>query len=173
MGGSEASIPANGSRALANARHEAFCQHYCGDFRRNAAASYRAAGYRVAADRTAATMGFQLLRRPDVQARIDHIEQELTRLLKVKVRDAVERLGIIATASIADFLDGNGQIDPALLKSSPSAAAVSECVISAGADGSVTARVKLKDDMRALELLGLASRDQAPAQQQPVLVVKV
>lgn len=174
MSGQPETTTADGVRALPNARHEAFCQHYCGDYRRNAAAAYKAAGYRVSSDRAAASMAYTLLKRADVQARIDCIEQELTRILKIKVRDAIERLGIIATASMADFLDENGQVDTHLLKHSPSAAAISECFITVSPEGAVTARIKLKDDMRALELLGLVAKDQQQQQQQQsVLIVKV
>ncbi len=163
-----------GALALANKRHEAFCQHYCGQFRRNAAGAYKAAGYRPANDHSAATLGFELLKRPEIQDRITYLENQYAQIVKLKTLDAVERLSIIARASMSDFLDENGQVNPERLKNSPFAPAIAECVVSTSPEGAILARIKLKDDMRALELLGLTAKKDDAAQSSPaVLVVKV
>jgi phage terminase small subunit len=163
-----------GLHPLPNKRHEDFCQHYCGDFRFNAAGAYKAAGYKPQNDHTAAVLGNELLKRADIQDRIAVIEEQLTQITKIKVLDAVQRLGIIARASMSDFLDENGQVDPERLKNSPFAPAIAECAISVSPEGAVMARIKLKDDMRALELLGLTAKKDETAQNAPaVLVVKV
>ncbi len=174
MAGVPEQLNSNGAHALANKRHEAFCLQYCGDFRRNAAGAYKAAGYRPANDKSAATLGFELLKRPDIQDRIAYLEDQYAKILKLKTLDAVERLSIIARASMADFLDENGQVNPERLKNSPFAPAIAECVVSVSPEGAVMARIKLKDDMRALELLGLtAKKDEATQSAPAVLVVKV
>lgn len=162
-----------GSRALANQRWELFCQHYCGDFRRNAAGAYLAAGYRAASTDIASAAALRLLRNVKVAERIDWLDKEAEAVVRLKARDAIERLAAIATARIGDFLDAAGNVDPEKVRNGPLSAAVADYYAVAMPDGTVSARIKLKDDMRALELLGLTEKPNAPSGAPGVLVIKV
>ena len=162
-----------GARPLQNRRWELFCQHYCGDFRRNAAGAYLAAGYRVCNSDTASACALKLLRNAKVSERVDWLDKEAEAVVRLKARDAIERLAAIATARIGDFLDAAGNVDPEKVRNSPLSAAVSDYYAVAMPDGTVSARIKLKDDMRALELLGLTEKPNAPSGAPGVLVIKV
>lgn len=161
------------SKALRNARHEAFCAAYCGECRGNAAASYLQAGFRCKDREVAKRMASRLLKRPDVAARVRHLEDELAEREKLKAIDAIRHLKAVATASLSDFYDKNGRVDPCKL-SDPWLSQVIESVTPIyDRDGNfVDYKIKLKDSMKALELLGLTKPRQSDAQQLPVLVIK-
>ena len=91
----------------------------------------------------------------------------------MKAIDAIRHLKAVATASLSDFYDKNGRVDPCKL-SDPWLSQVIESVTPIyDRDGNfVDYKIKLKDSMKALELLGLTKPRQADAQQLPVLVIK-
>lgn len=163
---------ADGAAPLDNVRWEAFCTAYTGDFRRNAAASYVAAGYKPKTPQIAAATAERLLRKTEIQARIEHLNNEALKIERLHARDAVRRLAAIATAELADFLDENGDVDPKMVKSGPLRAAVQEMTQEYTRDGRKV-RIKLKDDMRALELLGLTEKAAPESPQNNVFIIEV
>ena len=163
--------PADGARPLDNVRWEAFCIAYTGHFRRNAAASYVAAGYKPKAPEIAASASERLLRNIDIQARVEHLNNEALKIERLHARDAVRRLATIATAELADFLDDEGRIDPVKVKRGPLRAAVAEMAMEDTRDGRKV-RIKLLDPMRALELLGLTEKAAPEGAQNNVFIIE-
>ena len=163
----------DGAQPLRNARHEAFCLAYAGEHRRNAAASYRAAGYSSKKNHNAAAIAQKLLTKSDIRARVAFLDRKAAELARLSARDAIERLAAIATVTIADFLDERGRVDPEKLKDPRLAQAVAEAIPVYDREGCFLGwRLRLKDDMRALELLGLVEQPKPEGAQQ-VLIVKL
>lgn len=161
-----------GSRQLDNVRWEAFCIAFTGACRRNAAAAYMEAGYKAKTSKVATVMALRLLANDSIQNRIEHLNNEALKIEMLHARDAVRRLATIATAELADFMDENGDIDPKKVKSGPRRAAVLEMTQEYGEKGRKV-RIKLKDDMRALELLGLAMKSMPDSMtQNNVLIIE-
>jgi len=170
------SLPAayDGSKPLPNKRHEAFCLAYVGTERGNAAASYRAAGYKTKKTHTDTNCAALLLANTGIQKRIAHLETELAEKEKLKAIDAVRHLKSVATVTLADFMDELGRIDRSKLRDPELAQAIQELVPIYDKDGClIDYRIKLKDSMRALELLGLTDRATDNGGTQQVLVIKV
>ncbi|MBR4674821.1 MAG: terminase small subunit [Victivallales bacterium] len=168
-------LPANydGSGPLPNPRHEAFCVAYVGEQRGNAAASYRAAGYKTKKRHPDAAAGQRLLTFVDIQKRIAHLENELAEKEKLKAIDAIRHLKAVATVTLADFIGSGGHIDIKKLRDPALAQAIQEITPIFDKDGCLLDyRIKLKDSMKALQLLGLAEADQ-PGGVQQVLVINV
>ena len=163
---------AGGAGPLRNARHEAFCRHYTGDHRRNASASYIAAGYSPKSARERASR--LLLTNADVRRRIRELDDEALEAIRLHARDANERLGAIAAAKYTDYLDEDGNVDIQKVMSPELSPAVEYCLPVFYRDGVQTGwRLKLYDPMRALELLGLTAADSQPqGQNTQVLVIK-
>ena len=151
----------DGSTALPNNRWEAFCKAYTGKHRRNGAASYVAAGYKPGSKEVAAANACRLLTDENIDRRIGFLNDQALAAARLHIRDAVERLGIIATAKITDFLDDNGEIDPQTLKHHPMGAAIAELRQYESKNGT-RYHIKLKDDIKALEMLGLTEQVQPP-----------
>lgn len=152
-----------GSKPLNNFRWESFCIAYTGQHKRNGAAAYVAAGYKPKASQTAASMAERLLRNDDIQARIEYLNDEALKIERLHARDAVSRLATIATAKLSDFLDAAGNVDIGKVVNDPLSAAISEFTAEDTPNGRKV-RIKLKDDMRALELLGLTDKASETAQ---------
>lgn len=163
--------PADGARPLDNVRWEAFCIAYTGDFRRNAAGAYVAAGYRPKTPGTAAVCATQLLMNPNIAARVEHLNNAALKIERLHARDAVRRLATIATAELADFLDDEGNIDPAQVKRHPLRAAVAEMTQDDTPSGR-RVKIKLLDPMRALELLGLTEKAAPEGAQNNVFIIE-
>lgn len=162
----------DGAKPLANVRWEAFCIAYTGQNRRNAAAAYVTAGYKPRTPQIAAATAERLLRNTDIQNRVEHLNNEALRLERLHALDAVRRLAAIATAELADFLDEDGLIDPMKVKYHPARAAVQEMTQEDTPNGRKV-RIKLKDDMRALELLGLTEKAAPEQQQSNVFIIEM
>jgi hypothetical protein len=81
--------------ALANARHEAFCQHFAANG--NAAEAARSIGYL----NYSAQRGSDMLRRPDVQARVEQLLRDRpslpTRLDAGTLHKASEAIAFLAS----------------------------------------------------------------------------
>ena len=164
----------DGSAPLANARHEAFCMAYVGEFRGNAAASYRAAGYKTKKTRTDAVCAAEILVNPNIRRRVDYLEHELAEKEKLKAIDAVRHLKAVATVTLADFLDSRGRVDVERLRDPALAQAIQELTPIYDKEGCIIDyRIGLKDSMRALELLGLTERKEEAGGVQQVLVIKI
>lgn len=164
--------PKDGETPLHNIRWEAFCIAYTGPNRRNGAAAYVAAGYKPKAPQTAAANAERLLRNADIQNRIGHLNTEALKIERLHARDAVKRLATIAMATLADFMDAEGRIDPAKVADPTLSAAVQEMTIDETPAGR-RIKIKLKDDMRALELLGLTEGNADASAGQTCLIIEV
>lgn len=160
-----------GSTALANTRWEAFCIAYTGGFRRNAAASYVAAGYKPKDANIANAAALRLLGNVSIQSRVEYLNNEALKIERLHARDAVRRLAAIATAELADFMDEDGNIDPMKVKSHPQRSAVQEMTQEDTPNGRKV-RIKLLDPMKALELLGLTDKANE-ATQNNVFIIEV
>jgi len=164
----------DGSEPLPNVRHEAFCVAYVGEQRGNAAASYRAAGYKTKRTRTDAVCAAEILINPNIRKRIAHLENELAEKERLKAIDAVRHLKAVATVTLADFIGADGRVDVMKLRDPALAQAIQELTPVFDRDGCLLDyRIRLKDSMRALQLLGLAEADQQAGGAQQVLVIKV
>jgi len=168
-------VPDNydGTTALPNTRWEAFCHHYTGDFRRNAAGAYRAAGYKPQKNVTDAACASKLLINANIKKRISYLDDQALEIVRLTTREAQERLGSIASARYSDFLDDNGNVDINKVRDPRLSGAVEYCIPTYDREGGFTGyRLKLYDPMRALELLGMTAKDEASGPVQQVLVIK-
>ena len=163
--------PADGARPLDNVRWEAFCVAYTGHFRRNAAASYVAAGYKPKAPETAAVNARRLLTNDNIAARVEHLNNEALKIERLHARDAIRRLATIATAKLSDYMDEFGRIDPSKVANPELSAAVQE-MTQEDTESGVKIKIKLKDDMRALELLGLTEKATPEGAQNNVFIIE-
>ena len=162
---------ADGARPLDNVRWEAFCIAYTGDFRRNGTGAYIAAGYKPKTPQIATVNARRLLTNAYVQARVEHLNNEALKIERLHARDAVRRLATIATAELADFLDEDGNINPAQVKRHPLRAAVAEMTQDDTPNGR-RVKIKLLDPMRALELLGLTEKAAPEGAQNNVFIIE-
>lgn len=162
-----------GSKQLDNVRWEAFCIAYTGHLRRNAAASYVVAGYKPKSPEIAAVNGLRLLTNDNIQARIEHLNNEALKIERLHARDAVHRLAVIAMAKLSDYMT-DGKIDPAKVADPELSAAVQE-MTQEDTESGVKIKIKLKDDMRALELLGLTEKTGGDinTQQNNVFIIEI
>ncbi len=164
----------DGTTPLYNERHEAFCVAYVGEHRGNGAAAYRAAGYKTKKTQTDAVCAADFLINPNIQKRIAHLEKELAEKERLKAIDAIRHLKAVSTVTLADFLDSSGHVDLQKLREPQLAQAIQELVPIYDKDGClIDYRIKLKDSMRALELLGLTEKSDETTQAQQILVIKV
>lgn len=160
-----------GSQPLANVRWEAFCIAYTGHFRRNGAGAYVSAGYKPKTPDIAASNAERLLRNDDIQNRIKHLNDEALKIERLHARDAIKRLALIATAKLSDYMDENGRIDPRKVADTELSGAVQEMTMDDTESG-VKIKIKLKDDMKALELLGLAEKAAPESTQNNVFIIE-
>ena len=156
---------------MQNTRWEAFCVAYTGRFRRNAARAYISAGYKPKSPDIAASASERLLRNVDIQNRIEFLNNEALKIERLHARDAVHRLAAIATAKLSDYMDEYGRIDPAKVADPNLSAAVLE-MTQEDTENGLRIKIKLKDDMRALELLGLTDKANE-ATQNNVFIIEV
>ena len=161
----------DGSTPLPNQRHELFCRFYTGDHRRNAAASYKAAGYKT---EDAKVCGCRLLTNVNVRKRIDYLNKQELERIKLHQRDATERLAAIATVTLADFMDSNGQLDLDKVRDPALAPAVESLDPIYDKEGCLIGhKLRLRDPLKALELLGLTAKTgDTTTQVNQVLVIR-
>lgn len=160
-----------GALPLPNVRWEAFCIAYTGHFRRNGAGAYVAAGYKPKTPEIAAANAGRLLTNDNIQNRIEHLNNEALKIERLHARDAVRRLAAIATAKLSDYMDEFGRIDPSKVANPELSAAVQE-MTQEDTESGVKVKIKLKDDMRAIELLGLAEKVAPEATQNNVFIIE-
>jgi len=160
----------DGTLPLVNKRHEAFCMAYVGECRDNAAAAYRAAGYRDT--KNARINATSILTKSNVKRRIKHLEDELAEQERMKAIDAIRHLKAIATAKLSDFYIG-GRFDTSKLSDPELSRLIQEVTPIYDKDGVlIDYKIKLKDSMKALELLGLTDKQEA-VQNNQVLIIKI
>ena len=161
----------DGTRPLANKRWESFCLYYVGEHRGNATASCVACGYK---NKNADVTGPRLLGIVGIQRRIKYLEDELAESEKLRAIDAVRHLKAIVTVTLSDFLNPDGTVDESKFQDRNLMQAVQELSPVHDKDGArIGWKIKLKDSMRALELLGLTEQKQEQVQNNQVLVIKV
>lgn len=160
-----------GSNRLSNIRWEAFCVHYTGGYRRNAAASYIAAGYKPKDANIANASALKLLGNTSIENRIQYLNDEALKIERLHARDAIKRLALIATAKLSDYMDENGRIDPRKVADTELSGAVQEMTMDDTESG-VKIKIKLKDDMKALELLGLVEKNAPESTQNNVFIIE-
>lgn len=168
------SLPENatdGVGPMANVRWEAFCIAYTGVFRRNGAGAYVAAGYKPKTPQIAAINANRLLTNANIRARIEHLNNEALKIERLHARDAIRRLATIATARLSDYMDENGNVDPMKVADPELSAAVLEMTQDDTPNGR-RIKIKLKDDMRALELLGLTEKVAPEGGQNNVFIIE-
>lgn len=97
------------SRPL-NAKQEAFCQHYAR--KANASWAAREAGYSV---KTAGSQGFDLLKKPEIEARITAIRTERWKALHMGPEETMAEIARVARFNLGDILhltpDGEPYVD--------------------------------------------------------------
>ena len=164
----------DGSQPLANARWEAFCIAYTGECRGNAAAAYRAAGYKTKKTVSDQANASRLLTNDIIQQRVRHLNKKAMEALQEARRTCLERLATIATVSYSDFLTPNGHVDIRKVHDPRLAPAVKRCTPILDKDGcTVDYYLELYDAMKAPELLGFVEKpEERPAQINQVLVIK-
>ena len=99
------------------------------------------------------------------------MNNEALKIERLHARDAVSRLATIATAKLSDYMDEYGRIDPAKVADPNLSAAVQE-MTQEDTENGLKIKIKLKDDMRALELLGLTDKANE-ATQNNVFIIEV
>ena len=159
----------DGTLPLVNKRHEAFCLAYVGECRDNASASCLAAGYHT---KHPDVTGSQLLVKISIKRRIKHLEDELAEQERMKAIDAIRHLKAIATARLSDFYK-DGRFDVSKLSDPELSRLIQEVTPIYDKDGVlIDYKIKLKDSMKALELLGLTDKQEA-VQNNQVLIIKI
>lgn len=138
-------------------KKENFCQEYLLDF--NASRAARAAGYSVA---TAYSIGSELLRKPEIQDRINELRTADLAKFNVTKESLMNQLMSIARTDIREIFDPeNGQLKPVAEWPDHVAAAVSsvetdELFTGFGKDREQigwTRKVKTSDKTKAIEVL--------------------
>lgn len=159
----------DGTLPLVNKRHEAFCLAFVGECRDNAAASVIAAGYKT---KNANVIGSRMLAYVSIKRRIKHLEDELAEQERMKAIDAIRHLKAIATAKLSDFYI-DGRFDSSKLSDPELSRLIQEVTPIYDKDGVlIDYKIKLKDSMKALELLGLTDKQEA-VQNNQVLIIKI
>ena len=156
---------------LKNLRWERFCQAFVrGETAGNGNASYRAAGFR-ANPRNAGSSAGDLLKRPEVRARIAELQAALSAIEERAITNSIERLALtreavlgqlarIGFANMADYIrhDEHGRIviDLAKVERDRMAGLVELAVTERGEGASrvSTVRIKLGERLGALTNLG-------------------
>ena len=164
----------DGSQPLPNVRWEAFCIAYTGEYRGNASASYRVAGYKTKKTVTDTAASARLLANVSIQKRLKHLNAQAMETLKENGRAALERLALIATVSYSDFLKENGEVDIKKVRDPKLAPAVKRCTPIRDKEGYIVDYyLELYDAMKAPELLGFTEKPEAQQTQiNQVLVIK-
>lgn len=136
-----------------NDRQELFCLEYMKDL--NATQSAIRAGY---SENTAGSIGFENLRKPEIQSRIAELLEERNNAVKVDAQYVLRRLVEIDQMDVKDILNDDGTIKPILewprsWRTTLSGIDITE-IASDGDIEAVLKKVKWPDKIRNLELLG-------------------
>lgn len=131
-------------------KNEAFCQEYMKDL--NATQAAIRAGY---SDAAAGAIGHDLLKKPEIQQRIEAMKAERSRQTGIDAAWLLKRLADEATADLNDLYDEDGKLLPVsewpLIWRQGLVAGVKTRV---SEDGVAIIDVKVSDRIRRLELIG-------------------
>lgn len=130
---------------LKNPRHEYFCRQYVQDFVGSRAAIR--AGF---SERTARQIAYELLTRPDINARVEELKAEVFDGLTVTKRIILQRMADIAMADPRKLYDENGNLKPIHTLDDETAVAVNAVEAD---DRGITTKVKLLPADRMLDKL--------------------
>ena len=132
-------------------KQERFCHEYLIDL--NATQAAIRAGY---SERRADQIGYENLRKPEIQFAVKQLMQERSRRTGIKADDVIQEVARIAFANMGDFATwgpaGVNLTDSEKL-TAEQRAMVAEITETVTANGG-SKRIKLKDSLKALELLG-------------------
>lgn len=84
-----------------------FCYEYVKDF--NASRSAKDAGY---SERTAYSTGHELLKKPEVQAKVQELKKEIVDRNKITVDECIQALAFVVRADVLDLYEDDGQVKP-------------------------------------------------------------
>ena len=136
--------------ALANTRHEMFCQNLAKGMSDTDA--YERAGY-VRDDGNAC----HLSQKPHIRARVQELMEKAGRRAEITAARVLEEMAKLAFYNPADYIkideDGSAIVDLSKLDRDQ-AAAITEVISERGEDGKVKTRIKLADKKAALVELG-------------------
>ena len=134
-----------------NAKQKRFCAEYLVDL--NATQAAIRSGYSPA---SAGSIGYELLKKPDIRARIDKGVAEQARRTGINADRVLRELGRIAFVSAPDLID----MDSATLRDGASAddraaiASVKVKTIPGPMGDGIEREIRLADKLKALELIG-------------------
>jgi phage terminase small subunit len=129
-------------------KQERFVQEYLVDL--NAKQAAIRAGY---SPRRAKQTGSRLVTNGDISREIDRRNQAIADKLELDAERVMQTLAAIAFVDIRKFFDG-GRLKPVAELDPHCAAALQSIEATVDPDGEVTKKIRLKDSIRALELLG-------------------
>lgn len=152
-------------------KQELFCQAYMVDF--NATKAAKEAGY---SEDTAYAIGWENLRKPEIQARIAQLRAEMGKNFNITRERIAQELAKIGFGNLRAIFDDRGNLKPVEEWDDDTAALVSSIETDelwAGAKGEreqigVTRKVKQWDKVRALEQLAKLMGYNAPDKIAPV-----
>lgn len=152
-------------------KRERFCQEYSIDF--NASAAARRAGFK---EHAAGQMGYDLLKLPEIQARIMVLRAEDAKKFNITKESLMQILRDIAGANLEDILDAEGNVLPLNewpenMKRVTSGMEVDEMYTGQGDNRQaigVRRKIKLSERTKAIELLNKMLGFNAPEKIAPV-----
>jgi len=109
--------------ALARKRHESFCLHYMSTM--NGSQAALAAGYSARNPKNAHITAWTLLKREDVQARLEELRKATADEAIMSVIEIKQVLSQIGRARLKDYQDSNGRFRP-LDDNAPNPSAIAE-----------------------------------------------
>jgi phage terminase small subunit len=137
-----------------NAKHQRFVDEYLVDL--NATQAAIRAGYSA---KTAGSQGFDLLKKPEVEAALAEAQAERSERTKIDADWVLTRLASEATADLADILDDAGSIRPVAewpliwRQGLVSGIDVTENTVE-GVKMGETVKLRLSDRIKRIELIG-------------------
>lgn len=132
-------------------KQKLFCEEYQIDL--NATQAAIRAGY---SPESAGSIGFELLKKPEIRARIDKAMAERSKRTGINADRVLQELGKIAFVNAADVIDMNNATikDGADRDDTAAIASVKVKVISGVNGEGVEREIRLADKLKALELCG-------------------
>jgi phage terminase small subunit len=130
-----------------------FCHEYLVDF--NATQAAIRCGY---SPKSAVKIGYELLQRDDVRAKVDKVKRDRLMRVDLKVDDVLREIMRLAFTDLSEAFDSNGQLLP--IKEMPDTIkkAISGVKtykdFTEGVEIGETKEIKMWDKLKALELLG-------------------
>ena len=141
-----------------NEREEAFCQHYVREV--NVTLAAKLAGY---SEKTAASIGYEYLRKPHILARVHALRTATDKKFDGLREKILHKLMIMAEIDMSTMYDKQGNLLPPNKWTPEVRQAIQAVETQESKLGlTTTKRVKLHDKMRALELLNKMQGYDAP-----------